>query len=207
MIILIHWEMGGIVMYKRCTTEKATLQQRQFEVCLLAAMQNKPYREINVSSLCEQAGLPRMTFYRLFDSKDDLLYALIDHTLTDHLNFFLPEDQISSAELVSLQNFFAYWHEQKPLLDVLRKNNQSALLIQRAIEHTIKEESDALRRLAADNTYCGNEILAFFISGLFGLIVQWHESGYAKTVAEISGIMHQLLINPPIRFPMPSDNL
>ena len=55
-------------MYKRCTTEKAALQQRKLEECLLSVMQDKPYSEITVSSLCEQTDLSRKTFYRLFES-------------------------------------------------------------------------------------------------------------------------------------------
>ena len=65
-------------MYRKCTTEKAALQQRRFQHALLQAMQQLPYPEITVTALCSQTGLSRKTFYRLFENKDDVLNALID---------------------------------------------------------------------------------------------------------------------------------
>lgn len=79
-------------MYKRCTTERAAQQQRRIEECLLNEMHKRDYRDITVSSLCEQAELSRKTFYRLFGSKDDVLQALIDHTLMDYAKYRLAPE-------------------------------------------------------------------------------------------------------------------
>ena len=70
-------------MYRKCTTEKASAQQRQFQHALLQSMLQIPYGEITVTGLCTQTGLSRKTFYRLFENKDDVLNALIDQTLQE----------------------------------------------------------------------------------------------------------------------------
>ena len=74
-------------MYTRCTTEKSAAQQALLEKTLLQTMAQQPYSEISVSFLCEEAGLSRKTFYRLFNNKDDVLTALIDHTLIRYMAY------------------------------------------------------------------------------------------------------------------------
>ena len=100
-------------MYKRCTTEKAALQQRKLEECLLSVMQDKPYSEITVSSLCEQTDLSRKTFYRLFESKQDVLDSLIDRTLREYIRFSLPQNQLAPDVSPELQSFYYYWLERR----------------------------------------------------------------------------------------------
>lgn len=50
---------------------------------LLLMMKKKPYNDISVTVLCEKAGVTRMSFYRNFNTKEDVLKAWIT-TITDH---------------------------------------------------------------------------------------------------------------------------
>ena len=70
-------------MYTLCTTEKTALQQRQFEQAFLEYSLEVPYDDITISELCRRAGLSRRIFYRLFERKADVLYALLDHTMLE----------------------------------------------------------------------------------------------------------------------------
>ncbi len=119
-------------MYRRCTTEKAAQQQRTLEQCLLEHMLTSPFHEISVSSVCEQADLPRKTFYRLFDKKEDLLDALIDQALLDRESYE-PDPSVPPG---GLHQFFAYWKSQHKLLEALTRNNMYPLLLERTILHT-----------------------------------------------------------------------
>ena len=44
---------------------------------LLKLLQEKPIEEISISELCKQAGIGRASFYRNFDSKEDILRTYI----------------------------------------------------------------------------------------------------------------------------------
>mgnify|MGYP003299808584 CR=1 FL=1 len=70
-------------MYKLCSTEKSAQQQRQLEQAFLTLLLQMPYDSIRISEVCRQAGCSRKVFYRLFESKTDMMMALIDHTLLD----------------------------------------------------------------------------------------------------------------------------
>ena len=188
-------------MYKRCTTEKAALQQRKLEECLLSVMQDKPYSEITVSSLCEQTDLSRKTFYRLFESKQDVLDSLIDRTLREYIRFSLPQNQLAPDVSPELQSFYYYWLERRGLLDVLSKNGISTMLYERSIQHTLQEETDVLQQLGVMPTLRGNEeALRFFLSGILTLVVGWHHGGYQKSPVQMAVITEKLLSEPLVQF-------
>ena len=64
-------------MYTLCSTEKTADQQRIFEKTFLQMLLESNYDDITISELCRRAGLSRRIFYRLFERKSDVLYALL----------------------------------------------------------------------------------------------------------------------------------
>ena len=188
-------------MYKRCTTEKAALQQRKLEACLLSVMQDKPYSAITVSSLCEQTDLSRKTFYRLFESKQDVLDSLIDRTLREYIRYPLPQSVDTAEVSPDLLGFYCLWLDQRKLLDALSKNGMSTMLYDRSIRHMLQEETDILRQLGVVPSLQENtEALMFFLSGILTLVVGWHHTGYQKSPLQMAAITEKLLSQPPVRF-------
>ena len=188
-------------MYKRCTTEKAALQQRRIEECLLSAMRDKPFGEISVSSLCEQTGLSRKTFYRLFEGKQDVLDSLIDRTIREYIRYPLPQQVADKDVSPELLSFYYFWLEQRDLLDVLSKNGMSTMLYDRSIRHMLQEETDILRQLGVVPSLQENtEGLMFFLSGILTLVVGWHHTGYQKSPLQMAVITEKLLSQAPVRF-------
>ena len=68
-------------MYKLCVTEKSAKNQVQLEEAFLRLALQRNYDDITISDICREAGLSRKVYYRLFEGKNDVLYALIDHAL------------------------------------------------------------------------------------------------------------------------------
>ncbi len=186
------------VMYSRCSTTKAAAQQRLIERCLLNVMQHTPYEKITVSSLCEHAELSRKTFYRLFDSKEDVLHALIDHTILDFESFDYSVPDGTEQAYGELLRYFAYWRHCKPLLDALSSNRQSTLLLERCLIHISTEDSEVVRVMGAKLHPFSSEIVLFTLCGIMGLVISWHHRGYDKSIQDMASIMHHLLTKPPI---------
>lgn len=189
-------------MYKQCATEKAALQQRKIEECLLSMMQDKSIQEISVSGLCEHTGLSRKTFYRLFESKQDVLHSLIDRTIREYIPFRLPKDVLSPNAPVELLTFYAYWLKQRPLLNALSKNSLSPLLYDRCIRHATLEDTSILQQLGLEPSLLHSaESLQFILSGLLTLVVGRHHNGYQKSPLEMALITDKLLSRLPIQHP------
>lgn len=181
-------------MYRKCTTEKSTFQQRTFEHCMLKAMLEKEYDEISISSLCRDAGLSRKTFYRLFDSKADVIFSMVDHAFLDAHNF-VPDPSIKPG---GLHHFFAFWKSRKPLLDALSKHSCISFLMDRATAFITNEESDLLHCLGADQEN-GQEILLFTLNAIFALVISWYSSGYERSIDEMSELLMKLLTTPMVK--------
>lgn len=175
-------------MYRKCVTEISVQHQKQFEAALLALMQKVPYEQITVTQLCQEAGIARRIFYHLFGSKQDALHALLDHTILG-MESFQPEMQ-------DLLRFLLYWKENKALLDALRSNQMSGLLLERMIGSILREDYDVWRWLQAEDLRNRQDILVFNISGIMGLIFSWYYSDFQKSPEQMAALMENLMRNP-----------
>lgn len=182
-------------MYTMCVTEKTAQQQRQFEKTFLQMMLEMDYDTITISDLCRRAGLSRKIFYRLFERKADVLYALIDHTLLE-AEHFLPDKSVGPGDL---HRFFAFWRTQEDLLDVLLRHSNSSLLTDRAVRHVLNEQSNIVHTFGADAEKYGFETIVFYLTGIFSLVLTWHQQGYPHSIDEMSQLLMTLLMTPPVK--------
>ena len=183
-------------MYKQCRTEQSAARQRELEQGLLQVMLKRQYEEISVSDLCAEIGVPRKAFYRYFSGKDGALFSMIDRALMDFeihstsREMFEPETPRDYMEQV-----FVYWTEHQELLDSLKKSNLSGLLIQRALDFS--QNIDAIPRFMLITDRRLREYgTMFMVCGLMTMIVQWHDDGFSKSVAEMAELTMQLLTQP-----------
>lgn len=181
-------------MYHNCTTEKSAAQQLLFQKCLLEIMAKQSYSEITVTSLCQATGLSRKIFYRLFDTKDDVFCAAIDQVLRRYAMEKTPSESL----LDNLAEVFYYWRGQQTLLQAVAENHQMALLCERCIYFINHENRSTQKWVGAIDHPYSTEIILFFVSGIMGLIIYWHHTGYVRTPEEMARIAQELLTNPPL---------
>ena len=182
-------------MYTMCITEKTAQQQHIFEQTFLQMLLDTHYDEITISDLCRKAGLSRKIFYRLFEKKADVLYSLIDHTLMEAQSY-VPDDSVAPGEL---HRFLAYWKNQKPLLDALGTHQNSALLTDRAIRHVLSENIEVIHTFGADVGEYGFETILFYITGIFTLVLAWHQQGYKRSIDEMADLLMKILTTTPVK--------
>ncbi|MBQ8519585.1 MAG: TetR/AcrR family transcriptional regulator [Agathobacter sp.] len=158
-------------MYKICKTEKSIARQKLFQTTLLAMMKKNKFHDITVTSLAKEMGVPRKTFYRYYDSLEDVLDAIVDDALTEaFLNLEVKTD---------LVGFFSYWKKRKSLLDVLQKSGLSHLLINRIFER-FNESIDKGNFTNEELRYSG------YISAIMTMLLTWHHSGMKQSPEEMS---------------------
>ena len=179
-------------MYKYCATEESVRRQRQLENCLLELMLTENYNQITISQICDRAGISRKSFYRYFSSKDGCLYALIDHAIFDGASYYLPTQPVNSSSQQLYARFFSYWKEKAALLDALRKNTLGLLLAERMLAYTVNEERE-FRYLFREMGSESSERSIFYISGIIGLVLSWHGSGFSKTPIQMAHILSDMI--------------
>lgn len=184
-------------MYSHCVSEKSASQQHRFEAAMLELMKDRLFEEISISELCRYTGMSRKTFYRLYEAKADVIYAMIDHALLDAQGF-KPDESVGPG---GLHKFLAYWKSKKELLDMLQKNRISALLPQQAVQHVMREAPEIVRCFGADSDH-GREKMIFYVTALFALVQDWHSKDYDRSIDELSAMMMQLMTTPPVKTPL-----
>lgn len=182
-------------MYTLCTTEKTAQQQHLFEQTFLQMLLDSDYDTITISDLCRRAGLSRKMFYRLFEKKADVLYALLDHTLLES-EHFVPDESVGPGDL---HRFFAFWRTQDDLLSALLKHQNSGMLTDRAVRHVLNEQTNLVHLFGADVGSCGFETIVFYLTAIFSLVYTWHLQGYNRSIDEMSQLLMTLLSVPPIK--------
>ncbi len=180
-------------MYRQCTTEKTTTQQKRFQDVLFHSMQDKLYTDITITDLCSEASLSRNIFYRLFDCKDDVLYSLIDQYLYECSHFVNSEDAKEN-----LTSFFRFWKENSIILGILDKNHLGPLLSTRGTLCCCRMDFGMQKFIQADWNNFDVEILSFYVSAFIGLLFSWYHSDFSRSVDEMADITFQLLCQPPL---------
>ena len=176
-------------MYRKCVTEHSVHNQRNLEHTLLELMLKMPYGDISVTNICQEAGVSRRIFYHLFGSKQDALYALIDHTILDAGSFRTEDTNLSLC-------FFQYWKTQERLLEALCRNQLWSILFERMLSSVMQEDYDVWRWLRAEDPEKRKEILVFNLSGIMGLVLMWYYSGFQRSPEEMAQMMENLMHKP-----------
>lgn len=179
-------------MYKHCATEESARRQRQLEGCLLELMLQNEYPQITISHICDRAGISRKSFYRYFSSKEGCLCALLDHAIFDGASYYLPGHTENQSVRIIYARFFQYWKEHQSLLDALSQNNLSMLLVERILEYVTNEERE-FRILFQDQGSDAHERSLFYIGGIMSMVLDWHKTGYQKSVTQMSKILDELI--------------
>lgn len=183
-------------MYLNCITEEAAQRQRQFELLLLDKMASKSYSQITVGQLCEEVDISRNAFYRYFGSKDDVLYALIDHTLLNYYQTQLDHPRNIESYREQIEPFLRYWRSQKPLLDALQKNGLDGKLLERCMNHTMQRHFDETHYPLMGTGEGRYQVMMFAINGIFSLILDWHHKGYSQTISEMTEVLERIMLKP-----------
>ena len=182
-------------MYKICQTEQSIRRQRELEQGLLRLMLKHDYENISVKDLCDQMELPRKSFYRYFSGKDGVLYALIDHTLADFFMMPTVGNKSRGTAFGDLDLYFAFWYEKRELLDALHRSGLSGILAERATNFAL-QEGHMPRQFKKMRLDIQTLAMAFSVTGLMAMILQWHRGGFQVSPDEMAKLATEILTSP-----------
>ena len=149
---------------------------------LLDCLETKALSDITVSDLHQVSGVSRATFYRLFDTVNDVVAYQCD-MLYDALAAETLRNPRASFETLCVA-LIAQWIRLPKLMEALLKNNMIGLLLQAHTRH-----GAVLRQLAAGTeelTPTEETYLLCTMVGLLPTMMQaWYLNGQKDTPEEI----------------------
>ena len=184
-------------MYKLCKTEQSSKRQRDIENCLFGILKTKNYEDITISELCKKMNMPRKAFYRYFDSKDDALSAMIDHSMSEYHGFTADRRNETKRSLtIELEEYFIFWYARRELLSALDRSGLIGYLIERTINYPIEDRIVMSRFLPDDEERVRERIFKFAFSGLVYIMISWYRDGFNVSTREMAETTCRLLREP-----------
>ena len=166
---------------------------------LLKLMEKMEYKNISVSKLCTTADVARRTFYRHFETIDDVLRYKLDKITDEFIDYFLLNYHGISLEHI-VEIFFTFWEQHRDFLLLLRKNHLMHVLSDIVLPAMRK----GIRQLSLGNNAnkpTADEMLSlsksideqeqldymfFFMSGgIMSLLTRWLDSSDAPNAQEM----------------------
>lgn len=114
--------------------DKRSVQSRIWVYeALVDLMEEKKYDEITVSEVVEKAKLGRATFYRNFDSLDDVLRMKCDEAFNELYDYLLEYYKTNTNKdkekmPIFLKPFLRYWYLKSFIVELLIKANKLDIL-------------------------------------------------------------------------------
>ena len=154
--------------------EKNTYVKDQITNAMLILLKSKELKDISVSELTDAAGVSRVSFYRNYKDREDILREHMKRQLTNWLRENSKQDSTTDE---SLGNIFAYLTEHKDFYLLLSKRNLFHLLKDIVIESFgPKPDQKNIDAYAA----------AFVANGIYGWIEEWFVRGMQESGEEMT---------------------
>ena len=150
---------------------------------LLILMKRKDYKDISITEICEKAGATRMSFYRNFDSKEDILKKWIVN-VTDN---FLKVSGISYKNEptdVYFVKLFTHMEQHKQICLAMYKAD---------LIYIVKEQFDRVFLQIHKDEY--DDYKSYFLAGgIYNVFLFWLINGCKESPSEIALRMKTMLV-------------
>lgn len=159
---------------------------------LFLLMEQKDYQDITVTDIAKKAGVSRMTYYRTYSSKEDILIQYFNDTTSELLNEIKSYQNITMHPLSVI--FFTFFQEHKNLIPLLKKANLQELVFHnfiRNLKHLYTELLGSEKISDADNFH-----LHFNAGGLSFALILWIENGCKETPEQLAQLMDSFMTPP-----------
>lgn len=158
---------------------------------LLALMDEKPYQSIGISDITDKAGVARSSFYRNFESKDDIIIQYMDDILRAVILKITENSQKGEADILTI--IFRTFLEYETFLKKLSRNN---------IEHLFTSFADKFEEqfldmykdmLTSEENLVFQYSVRFQIGGMIRMTMPWMKNGMALPPEKIAALLSEFI--------------
>jgi AcrR family transcriptional regulator len=179
--------------------KRQTRTRRSLQEALLELLQEKEYVDINIRQIAERANTARITFYRHYRDKDELLIASLQpiyDILQKTLESLEPARLIQGLEQPPMLPLFLHIAERRKLYRALLTRQVSALVMHEIRRYTVGIVQRNLRRIAAGSEFAVPvDVLAnYIVMAQLGLILWWLQEDTPYSVEYLAQKSYELVL-------------
>ena len=147
---------------------------------LIQLMEDTPIDKIRIQEITDLAGVGRMTYFRYFPSKTDVLVFKL-RRLWKQWSVEHP----CSCPIGSYEHalwFFSFGYSIRPLLSLLYRQNQYDVLLRMFLQYVSIVKSDPRREQYQE---------MFFAYGMLGIVMEWAAAEFRETPERLAALCTQ----------------
>lgn len=168
--------------------QTARRSMRWLDDALMELLQTESYAKITVKDICRKADLSRQTFYKMFDSMDEVLEYHFSRLFAGFQESCGSLDDIGCQELAC--QFFRFFHDERVFVTILIENNMTYLL-ERQFEHYLPQIS-LFRRINETEEHPDYSV-AYVAGALTQTLIHWFRSGFSLPVSEVGRLTEDII--------------
>jgi len=157
--------------------QKNTWVKRQITAALLNLLKEKKLADISVSELTEMAGVGRVSFYRNYQTKEDILREESDRLIQEWGKLY--EANPESAPETLFPSLFDFYREHRDFYTTLYEAGMSTIMMDTIIS-TIQITPE-MPNLEA-------YMKSFWAYGIYGWMLEWIKRGMQESGSELIGL-------------------
>ena len=157
--------------------QKNTWVKRQITAALLDLLREKKLADISVSELTEMAGVGRVSFYRNYQTKEDILREESDRLIQEWGKLY--EANPESAPETLFPSLFDFYREHRDFYTTLYEAGMSTIMMDTIIS-TIQITSE-MNNLEA-------YMKSFWAYGIYGWMLEWIKRRMQESGSELIGL-------------------
>ena len=157
--------------------QKNTWVKRQITAALLDLLREKKLGDISISELTDRAGVGRVSFYRNYQTKEDILREESDRLIQEWGKLY--EANPESAPETLFPSLFDFYREHRDFYTTLYEAGMSTIMMDTIIS-TIQITPE-MPNLEA-------YMKSFWAYGIYGWMLEWIKRGMQESGSELIGL-------------------
>ncbi len=154
--------------------QKNTYVKRQITAALLDLLREKKLTDISISELTDRAGIGRVSFYRNYQTKEDILREESDRLIREWGKLY--EDNPESSPETLFPSLFDFYREHRDFYTTLYEAGMSTIMMDTIIS-TIQITPE-MQNLEA-------YMKSFWAYGIYGWMLEWIKRGMQESGSEL----------------------
>lgn len=176
----------GVKMYHIKNDKRAITSAELIYDGLCQCLNKKSYTQITISDIQKASTVSRATFYRHFDTIDDILYWRCNQAFEEMFSLYVHKENATIYDFA--QHFINYWTNNSSILEVLMQINRIDILYTCHTEHMHlfqKTSLNAAQILQKDSAY----FMGIRTGILIGIFMTWLKNGKKESPDELFEII------------------
>ena len=174
--------------------QRIVISKRMLRESLLRLLKTKELGDINITELCREAEINRATFYKYYNTPQDVLSDIAMELIKEMKKMYRPMLTLDEVR-TCVKNICEYVYEHADLIRMLIRANAD-LEIAAAISElhqNFREDKESLGALKGADDETLQMTAAFIGGGSYFLIRKWLLEDIRKTPEEVADLMFKIL--------------